>query len=134
MPDTSDPRIRIPQDAVWAEVTREREKLRAELERLRLREHQVAALDPLVNEAFQQYQAEIARLEGDVSHYRYRAQNAEVELERLRAELAHWKPSQCGKIYPVPVAGEVVKHCAREYEHDGPHQADTGEVWVLRQT
>lgn len=51
-----------------------------------------------------------------------------AENERLRAELARWKPSECGRIYPVPVPGEVVKHCTREVDHDGPHQ--TGDtVW-----
>lgn len=54
-----------------------------------------------------------------------------AENERLRAELALWKPAHCGKIFPLPVPGEVVKNCAREYGHDGAHQTETGEVWVF---
>lgn len=55
--------------------------------------------------------------------------DANAENEWLRAELARWKPTRCGAIYPVPVPGEVVEYCIRESDHGGPHQAESGMVW-----
>jgi hypothetical protein len=57
-----------------------------------------------------------------------------AENVRLKAELARWKPSECGKIFPWPRPGEVVIHCVREPDHDGAHHAETGEVWVFAET
>jgi hypothetical protein len=60
-----------------------------------------------------------------------RAEEYGAEIERLRAELARWKPTQCGKIYPVPVPDEPVEYCVREPDHGGAHMAKTGTSWVF---
>jgi len=73
----------------------------------------------------------LLQLRGDI--YLEQLQQKHAENERLRVELARWKPSECGRIYPVPVPGEVVKHCTREIDHDGPHQAgDAVWGWLAR--
>jgi hypothetical protein len=62
------------------------------------------------------------------------ADELRAENELLRAELARWKPANCGKIRPVPVPGEAVEYCIRGVDHDGPHEAKTGRLWVLKRT
>lgn len=91
-------------------------------------------LGPFVNEL----RAEVERLQKlggglvrDNSELTRMLNEVRVENERLRAELARWKPSQCGKIFPVPVPCEAIKYCTREYDHGGAHLAETGEAWVF---
>ena len=78
--------------------------------------------------------AENGRLLVELTHrvgWEERCIRAEAENEGLKAELARWKPAHCGKIYPVPIPGEAVEYCVRDPDHDGPHQAQTGKVWVF---
>jgi predicted RNase H-like nuclease (RuvC/YqgF family) len=100
------------------------DKYRAEVERLNAQHEQLLG-------AYDHQRAEVERLNGLLETERLVARmigdahkKDAAEVERLRAELARWKPSCCGKIYPVPVPGEVVKNCTRPIDHEGPHQTE----------
>jgi hypothetical protein len=92
------------------EVERERDELRAEVEK----------------------QTRLANVAAErMRTAEYREDLLKQDVERLQGQLARWKPANCGKIFPVPVPGEAVEYCVREVDHGGPHQAETGKVWVF---
>lgn len=85
----NDPRVRIPQDAVWAEVKREREELRAEVERLK----QILARSDSDEEA--RLRAEVERLQGQIhelgalgSREVLAHEQTKAEVDRLEARIA----------------------------------------------
>jgi len=106
------------------DVAIENEQLRAKVENL------TQAIESTWRPEVSALRAQIERLRAQAEIDNICIGILEKKNDELQTALGYWKPSQCGMIYPYPVAGEVVKYCKREHSHGGAHLIVTGETWV----